>query len=267
MSYFPWILRALAPSVIAAALGGWAASPLWAQCPHCPDLARHTGHAADPSHHAGHGRHAGADAAPRGPHGGTLVTVAPYRVEVVFHQKETRVYLYAASGQPAAVRGVRGQVVMQAAGDERTSAFPLEYKAAPQGAAGQDHLAAAVDLSRARDGTLTATFQLANVPQARDRRLTFAKPVVLSPPPLEVAVVALIQADREGIARQRVCPVMGTRLGEHGTPVKVLIGNQPVYLCCKGCLAKVRANPAAYLPQSATQPAAQPATPPPHHHG
>lgn len=67
----------------------------------------------------------------------------------------------------------------------------------------------------------------------------------------EVKVVPLTEADQAGIERQKVCPVMGTTLGEHGQPVKVLIGDQPVYLCCKGCLGRVKANPEHYAEKAA----------------
>jgi YHS domain-containing protein len=55
------------------------------------------------------------------------------------------------------------------------------------------------------------------------------------------------QSDQSGIARQRVCPVTGAELGSMGEPVKVVVGGQPLYLCCKGCLDKVRSDPEAYL--------------------
>ncbi len=36
-------------------------------------------------------------------------------------------------------------------------------------------------------------------------------------------------------AVQQICPVSGNKLGEHGTPLKVKIGKEEVFLCCKGC--------------------------------
>jgi hypothetical protein len=40
------------------------------------------------------------------------------------------------------------------------------------------------------------------------------------------------------IAAQKICPVSGEALGEMGTPVKTKIGDQTVFLCCKGCVGK-----------------------------
>ena len=34
------------------------------------------------------------------------------------------------------------------------------------------------------------------------------------------------------------------RLGGMGTPIKVMIGDKPIFLCCKGCIKKIQAEPA-----------------------
>ena len=41
---------------------------------------------------------------------------------------------------------------------------------------------------------------------------------------------------------QKICPVSGQQLGAHGPPIKVAIGQEEVFLCCKGCL-KGKVNP------------------------
>lgn len=45
-----------------------------------------------------------------------------------------------------------------------------------------------------------------------------------------------LDRDQLRIAAQGICPVSGNKLGTHGTPVKVKVGNESVFLCCKGCL-------------------------------
>jgi YHS domain-containing protein len=42
--------------------------------------------------------------------------------------------------------------------------------------------------------------------------------------------------DQIHIAVQEVCPVSGEKLGEHGAPIKTKVGEETVFLCCKGCL-------------------------------
>jgi len=48
----------------------------------------------------------------------------------------------------------------------------------------------------------------------------------------------LTDSDKLQIAVQKICPVMGAKLGSMGEPIKIQIGEQIAYLCCKGCLGK-----------------------------
>jgi hypothetical protein len=50
------------------------------------------------------------------------------------------------------------------------------------------------------------------------------------------------ERDQIRIAVQEICPVTGEKLGEHGTPVKVKIGEEIVFLCCRDC-AQGKVNP------------------------
>lgn len=62
-----------------------------------------------------------------------------------------------------------------------------------------------------------------------------------------ILVSTSTQADAARIAEQATCPVMDEPLGSMGQPVKVMVGDKPIYLCCKGCVKKVQAQPAKYL--------------------
>lgn len=60
------------------------------------------------------------------------------------------------------------------------------------------------------------------------------------------------QDDAALAAAQGYCPIMETKLGEMGDPVKVMVkdksgAEQPVFICCMGCKRKVLANPATIL--------------------
>ena len=48
--------------------------------------------------------------------------------------------------------------------------------------------------------------------------------------------------DRLRMAVQEICPSSGQKLGTHGQPIKVKVGKETVFLCCKGCL-KQKLNP------------------------
>lgn len=60
---------------------------------------------------------------------------------------------------------------------------------------------------------------------------------------IQAHLAELEPADRELAERQRMCPIMGAvRLGasSQGTPVKLMIKGQTVFVCCSEC--EVRAN-------------------------
>lgn len=61
---------------------------------------------------------------------------------------------------------------------------------------------------------------------------------VLAVAPMGSAVTAQETSDRNQIliAVQDICPVSGKKLGEQGTPIKVKIGDEAVFLASKECL-------------------------------
>jgi len=44
------------------------------------------------------------------------------------------------------------------------------------------------------------------------------------------------KSEQNRAAVQKICPVSGQQLGAHGAPVKAKIGEEVIFLCCKGCL-------------------------------
>jgi hypothetical protein len=64
---------------------------------------------------------------------------------------------------------------------------------------------------------------------------------------VKAALAKLAPEDRRLAEGQGYCPVLGTRLGAMGTPVKVALQGRAVFLCCKGCESKARANEAQTL--------------------
>ena len=57
------------------------------------------------------------------------------------------------------------------------------------------------------------------------------------------ALARLSPKDRMLAEQQRKCPILGTDLGAMGTPVKVSVAGQPVFLCCAACEKKALVNP------------------------
>ena len=54
-------------------------------------------------------------------------------------------------------------------------------------------------------------------------------------------------SDEELIEKQKTCPVTDQPLGSMGKPVKVVVKERTVFLCCAGCTKKLLANPDKYL--------------------
>jgi YHS domain-containing protein len=74
-----------------------------------------------------------------------------------------------------------------------------------------------------------------------------ANPAKFASGKLNVEILAASAADSTLIAKQAKCPVMDEPLDSMGQPVKLLVGGKPLFLCCKGCVRKVQAEPAKYL--------------------
>lgn len=64
---------------------------------------------------------------------------------------------------------------------------------------------------------------------------------------LRISVSSATSADADLVKRQATCPVLDEPLGSMGQPIKVMVGDKPVFLCCKGCVKKVETEPAKYL--------------------
>ncbi len=254
-----WFSAVVASFVFAA---GSAATAAWAQCACCAGGEPQHGSSAQTGHdtHAAHGPgsaphelHPQEGVKPpsivaRPPHGGQVTAAeSVYFFEVVYLPQQTRVYLYGASQEPLSARSVGGQVVMRVRGQTQDFRLPLKYVSPPRGSKEQDYLAAAVDVSRVRDGDMIATFSLEKLSDRRLPKAGFAQTFALSQERPEAAGAKSKESNQDAIARQKVCPVTGQPLGSMGQPVRVTVKGQTVFLCCRGCEQAIRKNPDKYL--------------------
>jgi Cu(I)/Ag(I) efflux system membrane fusion protein len=63
----------------------------------------------------------------------------------------------------------------------------------------------------------------------------------------QAGLAKLGAADRRLAEAQIFCPILGTRLGAMGKPVKLTLKGEPAFFCCKGCETKARADEAQTL--------------------
>jgi hypothetical protein len=61
---------------------------------------------------------------------------------------------------------------------------------------------------------------------------------------IQASLAKLSSEDRKLAEAQKWCAIeQENRLGDMGTPVKVMVKDQPVFLCCKSCQKRALADP------------------------
>jgi len=187
---------------------------------------------------------------PRTPHHGVLLETGDHILEVVYLPREVRVYLFAKSGEPQSVLTVHGEMTLQHTRGDQSASVRLQHVPA-NGPQDQDYLAAAVEIAQLPDQT-PLNFRFENLPRSRAGKAEFTPLFSRSEIRPYVSRVSLVPADRTGLARQRTCPVTGVELGTMGPPVKVLMGDTPLYLCCAACIEKATTAAAPTIPPERT---------------
>ena len=66
-------------------------------------------------------------------------------------------------------------------------------------------------------------------------------------PKIEKNLAKLSKADRAAAEKQKKCPVSDQLLGWMGTPFKVSVEGQDVFICCEGCEQDIKDDPAKFL--------------------
>jgi hypothetical protein len=59
----------------------------------------------------------------------------------------------------------------------------------------------------------------------------------------QASFAKLSDADRALAKAQGYCAVTAEPLGSMGPPIKLLVNEQPVFVCCKGCEKKAKSDP------------------------
>ncbi len=78
-----------------------------------------------------------------------------------------------------------------------------------------------------------------------------------APAPGPAWLEALSSADRPRALGQKTCPVTGKPLGSMGTPGRLEVRGEVVFICCDGCSSAIQADPEKYLakiPRAGTKP-------------
>jgi hypothetical protein len=181
------------------------------------------------------------------PHGGQYITTDTNYYEVVYMPLQTRIYLYDKTLKPLSAREVHVQMSPQLSGESAVRGIPFQYVALPPGTADQDYVAANFDLNQLPEEETPITFVFSGLQDRAHPTASFMPIFTRANIRPYVVQVLPTESDRDGIVRQRICPVSGDILGGKGPVVKLLIGEYHLYLCCKDCIAAVKQAPDKYL--------------------
>jgi YHS domain-containing protein len=94
---------------------------------------------------------------------------------------------------------------------------------------------------------IDSQMQLAGNPSLIDPMKAQSKLDDVASPEVLASLSELSDEDRALAERQRVCPVTMFPLGSMGTPPKVEVDGQTVFLCCEGCREALLEEPNKYL--------------------
>ena len=182
------------------------------------------------------------------PHGGEYLATETNHYEIVYMPLQTRLYLFDDKIKPLSAKDVHVQMSLKLPSENVLRRVPFQYVAMPAGVAEQDYVVAVFDVRQLADEETPITFEFSGLSDHRHPTAAFAP--VFSPAKIRpyVARVPLTEADRNGIMRQRVCPVSGQMLGSRGPIVKLYIADYPLYLSGEDCIAAVKESPEKYLP-------------------
>ncbi len=121
--------------------------------------------------------------------------------------------------------------------------------------------------SGVRQGELVATrgnflidsqMQLAGNPSLIDPSALDTTVDEAMPPEMIAALSKLSPEDRLLVVEQTICPVANLRLGMMGTPLKVEVNGETVFICCERCRQNLLAEPDKYLTKLAAMPRKEP---------
>ncbi len=182
------------------------------------------------------------------PHGGEYVSSETNYYEIVYMPLQTRVYLFDNNVKPLTARDVHAQMTLQLPKENVPRQVPFQYVAMPPGSPEQDYVMARFDIRPLQDKETSITLEFSGL-SGRTATATFSPyyPRFSSRP--YVSKVLVTDADRDGVARQRVCPVSGAVLGSRGPVVKLYLGDYPLYVAADNCIAAVKEAPQKFLPR------------------
>lgn len=179
-------------------------------------------HSAEGHHHE-HGH-----AAAAGPNGGTIHKVGDYNVETVIREKGIMFTVLSTDAKQLDVSKASGKLSLRVGDNAKEYAYDL--KPLKNGAIG-----VGVNLSKVVSHDLHLNVQLQGITSSA---IEFHAMGRVGEDGLSDALL---------ISLQGTCPVSGQSLGSMGKPPKVQLGDKALFVCCAGCVDKLKKSSDEYL--------------------
>lgn len=180
-------------------------------------------------------------------HGGKVTMTEEYHFEVVFAKDGLTVYPRTHEDKPIDASRLTGTATFYHPNAPTKPWFERKLAAT---AATTGHTSSsiglAMDLSEVPAIGVKVAFKIEGLPETAEPTATFTVPFALASSGAIVSAKAT-KADEKAVAAQKTCPVSNEDLASMGGPFKVSRGDQSIFICCKGCLKKIEANPKQYF--------------------
>jgi hypothetical protein len=189
-------------------------------------------------------------------HGGKVAMTKEYHFEVVFAKDGLRVFPRSHEDQPVDASRLAGTATFYHPGSPKPW---FERKLAPTAAIpgkAPASIGSAIDLSKLPASGVKVEFKVEGLPEPAETTASFTMPFAVAQGG-EIVVTKATQADAKAVAALKTCPVSKEDLGSMGGPLKVTRGDKSTFICCKGCLKQIQANPDKFLGAGAPTAAAK----------
>lgn len=189
-------------------------------------------------------------------HGGKVAMTKEHHFEVVFAKDGLRVFPRSHEDQPVDASRLAGTATFY----HPSSPKPwFERKLAPTAASpgrAPSSIGTAIDLSKVPATGAKVEFKVEGLPEPAETTASFTVPFAVASSG-EIVVTKATKADEKAVAALKTCPVSKEDLDSMGGPLKVTRDGKSTFICCKGCLKELRANPDKFLGARASAPAAK----------
>lgn len=179
-------------------------------------------------------------------HGGKVTMTKEYHFEVVFTKDGLSVYPRTHEDKPVDASRLTGTATFYHPNTPKPW-FERQLAAQPAGRGrAVSSLGTAIDLSMVPASGAKVEFRIDGLPEAAEPTARFSVPFAFAASN-EISVTKATRADEKAVAAQKVCPVSKEDLASMGGPLTVTRGGKSIFICCKGCLKQIRADPDKYL--------------------